>query len=1225
MRIKALAVKCLILMLSSPVWLESHTLAQSQPASPRAAAQYGALPLTFEANQGQTGAQVKFLSKGKGYTAFLTANGMTLSLRPSTGAARQPLNSSASRSQSSTTLQFTLVGAAANPVVAGEDIQPGKINYFFGSDPTQWRTNISTYARIRYRNVYPGVDMIYYGNHRQLEYDFVISPGADPNQIQFQIQGAKNLSLDAKGNLVLDTGNGSLYFQAPNIYQEVNGTRLPIQGEYVVKDATHAGFRLSALDSAKPTVIDPVLVYGTFLGGSGDDNVSGIAVDSSGSVYLAGTTDSTDFPLAIMGSLPAGNSHVFVAKLDSTGSVLLYADYLGGNTDDYGYALAIDSAGEVYVTGSTESSNFPVVNAFDATYPGSFNAFLTKISADGSSLLYSTYFGGNGSDIPAAVALDGSGDMLIAGNTSSTNLPTANAYQSTVSANQNGQFGTYGFLTEFSPDGSALVYSTYLAGNSNIAQSCGGSSCWPPPYSAIAGLAVDSSGNAYVGGSTNTYNFPTTSGVYETASYGPQNNLAGVLAKFSNSGALTYSTYFDETSGVTTTINAVAVDASGSAYVTGGTFSDGTFPLTSTAICDPSVYSDLCGFAFVTKFDPAAATLVYSTFLGPNNLATPVAISLDANNNAYVVASTTDTSFPLVNGIENFSTEGSQYAPGIDYDVLLAEVDAQASSELFATYIGGSGNNIAASIALDANSNIYVAGSTDSIDFPVSLGGYQGILGGNTDSFLVKISSASAAAVSVSPIGLDYSVESLGASSTPQTVLLRNMGSADLNITSITASTGFAQTNDCGSSVPAAGTCTLSVTFTPSAVGTDLGSVSIVDNAAGSPHLINLSGMGTGAAVTVAPASLTFAALLTGTTSAPQTVVLTNSGDQSLSIGSIEVSGDYSQTSNCAASLAASASCQIQVTFSPTATGTRIGTLTLTDGAFNSPQIVSLTGTGQAALGIGLSVTTLNFASQILSSTSASQAVTVTNHATSPVAISNVSVTNNFAQTNNCGTLAANGGTCSVNVKFAPSATGAAAGTLTVTSAGSSQTVTLSGTGVDFALATTASTDTITDGASATYKLTVTPIGGTFASAIQLTCSGEPAGTTCAFSPSAVTPGASPVDVTMTIATTASTSQLLPGHSSRNYFAFVTWIQFPGFGLFGIVFAGSKRRSKKVTALVVLVLVVAALLFMSGCAGGTGIVSNGSQPGTKTGTYTMSATGTSGSVKHSVPLTLNVQ
>jgi hypothetical protein len=1239
MRMKALATKLLVATVGNCIFLGLQALGQSQPdtsARTQAAAQYSSLPLTFQANQGQTASQVKFLSQGRGYTAFLTASGMMLSLRPSEGVARQSLAQGTSlrtaAAQSPAMLQFTLVGAASNPVVTGEEMQPGKVNYFFGNDPTKWKTNIATYGRIRYHNVYPGIDMIYYGNHRQLEYDFAIAPGADPSQIQFQIQGAKNISLDSNGDLVLDTGTGVLHFKNPVIYQESDGARIPVKGAYAMKDATHVGFNLAAFDSSKPTVIDPVLAYGTYLGGSGDEEATGVAVDSNGNVYIAGYTDSTDFPSANFGSLPAGDFHVFVAKLDPTGSTLLYADYIGGNNSDLDFALTIDSAGEAYLAGSTASSNFPVVNAYQPTYPGSLNGFVTKVSADGSTLLYSTYLGGNGSDLPASIALDSSSNILVAGSTSSSNFPMENAYQSTISPNQGGQYGTYGFLTKFTADGSALVYSTYFAGSTN-APSCTISSCSASPSSAIAAVVVDGSGSAYVGGTTNTYNFPTTTGVYETSTYAPENNIAGFVSKFDSSGDLTYSTYFDETSGVMTNIAGIAVDSLGSAYVTGSAFGDGTFPLTSTNICDPSTYGQNCEFTFITKFDPTAATLLYSTFIGPYNLASATSIALDASNDAYVLASTNSTTFPLVNGIEAFSTEGSQFQAGSTYDVIVAEVDPLGQTELFATYLGGSGTNGSAAMALDSNANIYVAGTTEATDFPISLGSFQGIIGGNTDSFIVKISPTAAAAVSVTPFSLDYGTQGLGTSSASQTVLLRNMGSVALNITSITASTGFAQTNNCGSSVPAAGDCTLSVTFAPNAVGSGSGSISIVDNAAGSPHVISLSGTATGAVAALSPASLTFTALPIGTASAQQTVTLSNSGNESLSISSIQVSGDYSETNNCGTSLAASASCQVQVTFTPSATGVRTGVLTFNDGALNSPQTLTLTGTGETAQGITLSASTLTFAGQALDSTSSGQALTVTNHATTAVTVSSVSVTGNFSQTNNCSSVAANGGTCSVTVKFAPSASGASTGTLTVrTSTGTTQTASLSGTGVDFSVTSSATSDTIQDGATASYKLTITPVGGSFASAIQFSCSGAPSGTSCAFSPSTATPGATATSVTMTIATTASTSQALPHRSSNSYVAFGTWMQLQGLGLFGIVFAGSKRRSsKKATLLVMLALVIAALLFMSACAGGTGIASqsqNGNQTGTtgtKTGTYTVSTTGASGSLKHSVSLTLTVQ
>ncbi|MGA2101336.1 MAG: SBBP repeat-containing protein, partial [Candidatus Sulfotelmatobacter sp.] len=465
--------------------------------------------MTFEENRGQTDPQVKFLSRAKGYTAFLTSGGIVLSLRP-TKMVKGGLPSNSSTAQNrrapNATVEFRLVGSAANTVSVGEYLQPGRVNYFMGSDHSKWRTNVPTYRSVRYKNIYPGIDLIYYGNHQQLEYDFAISPGADPRLIQFGIKGASRIELDEAGNLVLQTGGGELHFQSPVVYQESDGKRVPVRGSYVLKDATHIAFQVASYDESKLLVIDPVLMYSTYLGGSGDDQASGIAVDTAGNVYVAGSTDSTAFPLTTSGShpAPAVQTHVFVAKLDATGSNLIYADFLGGNNEDNGFALALDAANNVYVTGSTASNNFPMVNPYQGTYPGGFDGFLSKISPDGSSLLYSTYFGGTGTDIPSGLAVDPAGEMVVAGYTSSTDFPVANAYQAVASANQGGQYGNYGFLTKFSPDGSSLVYSTYFGGSSNVALNCGGTPCWPQPDSSIASMALDSSGDAYLTGTTNT-------------------------------------------------------------------------------------------------------------------------------------------------------------------------------------------------------------------------------------------------------------------------------------------------------------------------------------------------------------------------------------------------------------------------------------------------------------------------------------------------------------------------------------------------------------------------------------------------------------------------------------------------------------------------------------------------------------------------------------------------
>ena len=1217
MRFKTL-VRTLLTALVGTSLSVAQQAGTTQPSrrSVPSSAVYGKLPLTFEANQGQSDSQVKFVSRGKGYTAFLTTGGMVLSLRPAPLASPQP--SPSADHQKGTALQFRLLGANKNPIAVGEDPQPGIVNYFIGNNPAQWHTKVPTYAQVRYKNVYPGIDLIYYGNHRQLEYDFAVSPGADPSVIRFEIQGASQVALDGEGNLVLSTEGGELHFQSPIVYQESNGRRVAVNGGYAMKDSTHIGFQVANYDSTKPLVIDPVLVYATYLGGSGTDVATGIAVDGSGSVYVTGYTDSANFPLATPNSLPPNKNDVFVAKLDASGLNLVYADYIGGNSNDFGLGLVLDSSNNVYITGSTTSNNFPTLHAFQAQQPGPYSGFLTKVSADGSSLLYSTYLGGNTFDQPTSVAIDSLAHVYVAGYTLSQNFPVANAYQPTVSANQGGLFGDYGFLTKFTPDGSSLVYSTYLAGNSNVVQDCG-SPCWPSPYNIISALAVDVNGSAYVTGTTNTYNFPVTPGSYLTSNTTAQDASIGFVSKFSSAGNLDYSTYFYGSGGDPVGISGIAVDGSGSAYITGVAESDGTFPVTSTSICDPGTYGFGCSYAFVTKFDSAASTLLYSTFLGPNNFASPQAIALDANNDAYILANTRSAAFGTTNGIEPYSN---------GLDILLVEIDPAATTELLATYLGGSGDDEAAGMALDTNGNVYIAGSTDSTDFPTTPGAFQTVSGGNTDAFIAKIATASAPSVSLSPNSLQYASLSIGSTSQPQTILFRNMGSAPLTISSITVSGDFAESDNCGNSLSAAGSCTLSVTFTPTAADNRNGSILIQDDAAGSPHVINLSGIGYGPGANLSPSSLVFPAQLVGTPSTMQSMTFTNTGNATLNIGSIQVTGDFTQVNNCPSSLTAASSCAINVTFTPTASGVRSGTLVVNDNARGTAQSVSLTGTGSAASHSAATLTpaSLTFASQPMTSSSAVQAVTLSNTGNTTLSVGSIQVTGDFLQTNNCPAQLQTGSSCIINVTFSPKASGSRSGTLTVSdnAAGNLQTVMLTGSGSDFSLTASPNSTTVSAGASATYTLSVSSVGGSFTHSISLSCSGLPAQATCSFSPAVVVPGTSGQASKLTITTAASSAQATPALPSqtRPVYAAV-WMQLQGIGLVGMVLAGSRKRSKRLFIYILLALLVLGMLFMSGCAAGTGI--GAPQQTTPSTTYTVTVTGAYGTLQHSAPLTLTVQ
>ena len=615
-------------------------------------------------------------------------------------------------------------------------------------------------------------------------------------------------------------------------------------------------------------------------------------------------------------------------------------------------------------------------------------------------------------------------------------------------------------------------------------------------------------------GTTNTYDFPVSNGAYLTTNSTPQNGSVGFVSKFSNSGGLQYSTYFYDPQGIVTAITAIAVDGSGSAYVTGLALGNGTFPITSTGICDPAIYGSACNFAFVTKFDSAGSSLLYSTFLGPNNNASPRALALDGNNDAYVLASTASNLFGIANGIESFNNGN---------DVLLVEIDPAASTQLIATFLGGNGDDEPAGMALDANKNVYVVGATTSSDFPVMQTAYQGALAGGTDAFILKIGAASKPAVAMTPSSLQYAVQTAGSTSQPQSVLLRNMGSSPLAISSVATGTDFAETDDCGQTVAAASSCRFSVSFTPIAAGLRTGSLVIQDNAAGSPHVIKLTGTGSGfATANVTPTSLVFSSRPLGTSSGSQAVTLSSIGDTPLSLTALQATGDFAQTSNCPATLSPGSACTVTVTFTPTAPGTRTGSLTITDNAHDSPQSIRLTGIGS-----------------------------------------------------------------------------------------------------DFSLASSPTSNTLKAGSTATYTISVANVGGAFTEAVKLSCGGAPSKATCTLSSSSVTPGSS-TTATLTISTTASAAQALPAIASPGgtYYAF--WLPILGTGIFGMLLPGLGVRRKKIGVAGLLAFLCLILMLMPACAGGTGI-SQPKTPGTPAGTYTLTVTGTSSSLQHSLPLTLTVQ
>jgi hypothetical protein len=690
-------------------------------ADPKAQARildsYGKLPLSFEANHGQADARVKFLSRTSGYSLFLTGDEAVLTLsggKATTHKAKiagtaRTLQSGMAEPKAGGVLRMKLRDANPAANVTGVDELAGTSNYFIGNDPAKWRTNVPTYAKVKYEGIYSGIDLVYYGNQRQLEYDFIVAPGADPRRIAFEVRGAKRIRQDRRGgDLVFKMGAGEIRWHKPVVYQEKDGARQEIAARYAITDQNRVGFEVAKYDASRPLYIDP-LIYSTYLGGSDGDFGRGIAVDSVGNAYVTGYTTSTNFPTK--NPLQGANAGVgyydaFVAKINPTGSALVYSTYLGGGGSDVGGGIAVDSAGNVYVAGYTNSSNFPTKNPLQPAYGGGdFDAFVSKLNPTGSALVYSTYLGGSGYDWGSGIAADSAGDAHVTGITCSTDFPTKNPLQANYGGGS-GQVCGDAFVTEINPTGSAFVYSTYLGGSGLD---------WGE------GIAVDSSGDAYVTGYTYSTDFPTMNPL--------QPNLGGgtdaFVAKINPVGsALVYSTYlggsgYDEGYGI-------AVDSAGNAYVTGDTNSV-DFPVVNPL---KSTYAGGGGDAFVAKLNPSGSVLVYSTYLGGSGYDHCSGIAVDSAGKAYVTGYTNSTDFPTMNPLQAGKHGG--------LDALVAKLNPTGSALLYSTYLGGGSGDYAADIAVDSAGDAYVTGYTGSSHFPTK-NPLQPANAGVSDVFVSKI------------------------------------------------------------------------------------------------------------------------------------------------------------------------------------------------------------------------------------------------------------------------------------------------------------------------------------------------------------------------------------------------------------------------------------------------------------------------------------------------------
>ncbi len=650
--------------------------APHRSVEPHAATRGLRLPLAFESNRGQTDSRVRFTARARSLTAFVTDAETVFALHAP--------RSDEGGDRATDVVRMRFVGANPSPVVEGCDELPGRCNYFLGNDASKWVTDVPTCARAVALDVYPGIDVHWYGDaDRRLRYDVVVAPGADPSAVSFALAGAHGLEVEGDGTLVAATDAGELRQTKPVAYQRVNGVRRAVDAAFGLTQDGRVRFDVGMYDARRPLVIDPSVTYSTFLGGGGLETGFGIAVDSTGAVYVTGDTASSDFPLqaALQGSLGGAASDAFVTKLNAAGSAMVYSTFLGGSGLDTTHGIAVDGSGAAYVTGRTVSSNFPTQSPMQSASAGNSDVFVAKIAPSGSSLAYSTYLGGSGNDFVFGIALDAGGAAYVTGDTTSTNFPVQSALQSGYGG------GTYDtFVAKLNASGSALTYSTYLGGSG---------------LDRGKEIAVDSAGAAYVTGLTGSADFPVQSPFQSTLG----GSFDVFVTKLDASGSsLVYSTYLggtgnDEAYGI-------AVDSPGAAYVTGLTVSS-NFPTQSPL--QGSYGGGVDGF--VAKLAPSGTSLVFSTYLGGSGSETYRAIAVDAGGAATV--------------------GGWGGIAGV------AKLDSAGSALVFSTQPGG----VVEALTLDSSGDAYATGyisAASSANFPVQSALQSGFGGGNKDAFVAK-------------------------------------------------------------------------------------------------------------------------------------------------------------------------------------------------------------------------------------------------------------------------------------------------------------------------------------------------------------------------------------------------------------------------------------------------------------------------------------------------------
>ncbi len=662
-------------------------------------------PLYFIKNKGQKDKRVHFYAKTKDYTLWITKNELVFDFILKNGKAKDNKDFNHIIKNKRYALRLKFVNHNKNLKIEPIEKTNYRVSYFKGNDKSKWVKDIETFKGVIFKNIYKNIDLKIYGNTQDIEYDWIVKKGGDPEDIEFYFDGVKKTSIDKEGNILIKTKFGEIKHKKPISYQkDENGIKTYIKAYFIKKGKNRYKIKVKEYSKDKELIIDPIiaLMYSTYLGGSNYDDGYDIAVDNNGYVYVTGTTYSTDFPTVNEYQGYQAERDIFISKIDTNSSgtsSLLYSTYLGGSDTDFGLGITVDNNGYVYVTGTTYSNDFPTVNEFQG-YQGVLDAFVTKIDINSSSLLYSTYLGGSDVDGGNGIAVDDYGCAYITGDTESSDFPLKNQYQ-----------GFQGYsdvivakIDTNSSGTASLLYSTYLGGSY---------------YEIGYDIFADNNGFAYITGYTSSTDFPTVNEFQGDQAYNDA-FISKIDTNSSGAASLLYSTYLGGS--LNEVAYGIAVDSYGYVYVTGETYST-DFPTVNEFQGDQGYWD-----AFITKIDTTSSSLIFSTYLGGSLNEVAYGIAVDSYGYVYVTGETYSTDFPTVNEFQGDQGE---------WDTFVTKIDTTSSSLLYSTYLGGNANERGNRIVVDNYGYVYIVGRTYSTDFP-TVNEYQGDQG-EWDAFLVKL------------------------------------------------------------------------------------------------------------------------------------------------------------------------------------------------------------------------------------------------------------------------------------------------------------------------------------------------------------------------------------------------------------------------------------------------------------------------------------------------------